>query len=286
MILVSGSAGFIGSNFVLDWFALCDEPVVSLDALTYAGNMENLKSLRGDNRHVFVKGDINGEEVDRLKLVSPFFTGLDIIFLEGQGNVRFGAGHNLAFQQADSEFHLVLNPDVTLAVDALQQCLSFFAGHPECGLISPHSVNPAGERLYLCKRFPSLFVLALRGFAPESGKKYFNGLMSTYEMRDVIRDEVFWDPPVVSGCYMFFRTDVLKKLGGFDSRFFLYFEDSDLSLQAAGISRIAYVPTVSIIHRGGFAAKKGWLHIYMFIKSAYLFYQKYGWKFFYRVCLG
>lgn len=58
MILVTGSAGFIGSNFVLDWFAQSDEPVINLDKLTYAGNLENLASLQGDARHTFVLGDI------------------------------------------------------------------------------------------------------------------------------------------------------------------------------------------------------------------------------------
>ena len=58
MILVTGGAGFIGANFVLDWLAQSDEPVVNLDKLTYAGNLENLISLQGDAHHVFVRGDI------------------------------------------------------------------------------------------------------------------------------------------------------------------------------------------------------------------------------------
>lgn len=58
MILVTGSAGFIGANFVLDWFEQQDEAVVGLDKLTYAGNLENLASLKGDPRHIFVRGDI------------------------------------------------------------------------------------------------------------------------------------------------------------------------------------------------------------------------------------
>ena len=67
MILVTGSAGFIGSNFVLDWFAQHDEGVVSLDKLTYAGNPENIASLKSDSRHVFVKGDIgDGQLVGKL----------------------------------------------------------------------------------------------------------------------------------------------------------------------------------------------------------------------------
>ncbi len=58
MILVTGGAGFIGANFVLDWLARSDEPVLNLDKLTYAGNLENLAPLQGDARHVFVQGDI------------------------------------------------------------------------------------------------------------------------------------------------------------------------------------------------------------------------------------
>ena len=63
MILVTGGAGFIGANFVLDWLAENDEPVVNLDKLTYAGNPENLVRLDGNARHVFVQGDIGDREL-------------------------------------------------------------------------------------------------------------------------------------------------------------------------------------------------------------------------------
>jgi len=58
MILVTGGAGFIGANFVLDWIAATGEPVLNLDKLTYSGNLGNLATLRGDARHAFVRGDI------------------------------------------------------------------------------------------------------------------------------------------------------------------------------------------------------------------------------------
>ncbi len=63
MLLITGGAGFIGSNFVLDWLAHSDEAVINLDALTYAGNLENLAEVNGDSRHLFVKGDIGDFEI-------------------------------------------------------------------------------------------------------------------------------------------------------------------------------------------------------------------------------
>jgi dTDP-glucose 4,6-dehydratase len=67
MLLVTGGAGFIGSNFVMDWLGLSDEPIVNLDLLTYAGNLENLASLQNDPRHIFIRGDLGDRAlVDRL----------------------------------------------------------------------------------------------------------------------------------------------------------------------------------------------------------------------------
>jgi dTDP-glucose 4,6-dehydratase len=65
-ILVTGGAGFIGANFVLDWLAQSDEPIVNLDKLTYAGNRQNLASLEGDGRHLFIQGDIGDVSVELL----------------------------------------------------------------------------------------------------------------------------------------------------------------------------------------------------------------------------
>jgi dTDP-glucose 4,6-dehydratase len=62
-ILVTGAAGFIGSNFVLDWFVQSNEDVISLDLLTYAGNLENLSSLNANPHHHFIKGNIGDREL-------------------------------------------------------------------------------------------------------------------------------------------------------------------------------------------------------------------------------
>ena len=99
-------------------------------------------------------------------------------------------------------------------------------------------------------------------------------------MRDVIGDQVVWDPPLVSGACMLFRTAVLREAGGFDPRFFLYFEDYDLSLRVARKTRIAYVPAVKVVHHGGHAARKGLRHIGLFVRGAATFFRLHGWKWF------
>jgi hypothetical protein len=121
--------------------------------------------------------------------------------------------------------------------------------------------------------------LLLRGFAPYWLRRHFGARLDYYEMRDLINErDLVWDPPIVSGCFMLFRTEVLKRLGGFDPRFFLYFEDFDLSLRAGEVARIAYVPSVRIVHHGGGAARKGLRHVRMFVVSAVRFFNKQGWR--------
>ena len=71
MILITGGAGFIGANFVLDWLAQSEEPVINLDKLTYAGNLETLASLKNDARHIFVQGDI-GDSVLVAELLAKY----------------------------------------------------------------------------------------------------------------------------------------------------------------------------------------------------------------------
>lgn len=195
-----------------------------------------------------------------------------------QSNPGFGEGHNQALQ-TDANYHLILNPDLEVAPDALKNALEFMELHPDCGLLTPFATWEDGEVQRLCKRYPSVFDLLLRGFAPAFVKKLFQTRLAKYEMADQLNNrDVLWDPPIVSGCFMLFRTDVLLQLGGFDPRFFLYFEDFDISLRAGKISRIAYVPQVKVVHHGGHASRKGWRHIWMFGRSMVTFFNIHGWR--------
>ncbi|WP_091997068.1 glycosyltransferase [Paraburkholderia lycopersici] len=205
--------------------------------------------------------------------------GVPYRVIGGHGNVGYGRGHNLALEGVGSACHLVLNPDIDMEPEALVEAVGFLERHPEVGLLTPWVGDADGRTQYLCRRFPAVLDLLVRGFLPASLRSAFASRLARYEMREAINvRDVVWEPPIVSGCFMLFRTTVLKQLGGFDPRYFLYFEDYDLSLRTHALAQVAYVPAVCVVHHGGGASRKGFAHIRMFGVSLVKFYNRFGWK--------
>jgi GT2 family glycosyltransferase len=200
-------------------------------------------------------------------------------FIRGQGNVGYGRGHNMAILSSDATYHLVLNPDIVVTPDAIGEAIRFLEDNPDVGLVAPDVHDPAGARQYLCKRYPSVFVLFLRGFAPAPLRRLFRSYMEAYELRSVIGERVVKGIPMASGCFMFARLAVLRAVGGFSPDYFLYFEDFDLSLRFGRRSSLAFVPTVRVTHSGGNTAGKGGRHILLFVRGAATFFRTHGWKF-------
>jgi len=223
-----------------------------------------------------VDNSISAEVASFLRINYP---SLAIRLIHGHGNIGFGRAHNLAISEP-GEFHLILNPDIQLNPDAVINALAFMRANENCGMLSPYATWPGGQRQYLCKRYPSALDLLLRGFAPKKIRSLFHERLVRYEMQNETQNSVYWNPPIASGCFMFFRGVILKNAGGFSDRFFLYFEDFDLSLRLSKITDTAYVPAVRVVHAGGHASKKGLWHIKVFIKSAVTFYRIHGLKIF------
>jgi hypothetical protein len=198
--------------------------------------------------------------------------------VSGHGNIGYGRANNLVLGRLDSDFHLVMNPDVELDRGALVNALAAFAAHPDVGLVAPAAFGEDGARQYLCKRFPSLWVLFLRGFAPAFLRRRYSAALRDYEMRDAIGEDFLKGIPLASGCFMLVRTPLLARLGGFDPRFFMYFEDYDLSLRLGREAALAYVPQARIVHHGGEASRKGLRHVAWFAQSAWRFFATHGWK--------
>jgi GT2 family glycosyltransferase len=201
-----------------------------------------------------------------------------IELIAGHGNVGYGRANNLALARAASEAHLIMNPDVELETAAIAEALAALAEHPEVGLVAPAAYDEGGRLLYLCKRYPSVWVLFLRSFAPERLRRRHARVLDEYEMRDVIGERFVSGVPLASGCFMLARTMLLERLGGFDPRFFMYFEDYDLSVRMGRESLVAYVPRARIVHHGGGASRKGPRHVAWFMASAWRFFARHGWR--------
>lgn len=200
--------------------------------------------------------------------------------ISGQGNVGYGRGHNFSLLTSSADFHLVLNPDLIIDEHAIDKALDFMELYPETIILAPATLGENGCVQSLCKRYPSVFDLALRGFASAALKRYFDGRLRHYEMRDLPDDRPTLGVPLLSGSFMFCRREPVTAIGGFSDSFFVYFEDFDLSLRAAAVGTLAFAPQVRVLHFGGHAARKGWRHIVLFMRGAVMFFNRYGWKWF------
>jgi GT2 family glycosyltransferase len=215
-------------------------------------------------------------------------TGLELAvhfhLIQGQGNIGYGRAHNLVLKDLESDFHLMLNPDVVLDEYCLLEGLGYLESEKKIVMVSPMARYANEDPQYLSKRYPSVLTLFIRGFLPRSLQKPFLKRLAHYEMHELITENPERSPrtsiPIISGCFMLCRTAALRAIKGFDESYFLYFEDFDLSLRIAKQGDIAFVPRMKIIHGGGNTAKKGLKHIGMFIRSGIRFFSTHGWRWF------
>lgn len=192
-------------------------------------------------------------------------------------NIGYGAAHNEALSRANSQFHLILNPDVEMDEDALYIGLDYLRSQEDVAMVSPSAKDPRGQVQFLCKRYPSVLVLSLRAFAPGFLREWFRSYLHSYEIRDNCGNGHVADVPLVSGCCMYARTSALQEVAGFSQSYFMYFEDFDLSLRLHPVGRLVYLPTMRIVHHGGYSARKGLRHISMFVQSGWKFFRRHGW---------
>lgn len=199
--------------------------------------------------------------------------GVTFEVASGQGNVGYARGNNLALARSRADLHLILNPDVEMATDAIDAGLRYLAAHPAVGAVTPAARNADGTPQYLVKARPTWGVLFLRGFAPRAVQSWFRAKLDAYEMRDRDWEREQCPVEIASGCFLLCRRSALDAVQGFDPGYFLYFEDFDLTLRLSKVTRIAYVPLVRITHHGGRAGAKGLRHIARFARSASRFFR-------------
>lgn len=174
---------------------------------------------------------------------------LEVKYLSQTKNLGFGAAQNIGLNSTEAKYHFILNPDTYFypGEQTIKKLFDFMEKETKIGVIGPKILYPDGTLQFSCYRFPTLWhpVISRTSFGTKGfGKKFFNQLvMKDYDHED--RRPVDW----IMGSAMFVRGKALQEVGGFDERFWMYYEDSDLCRRfwEAGWS-VYYVPQIIIEH--------------------------------------
>lgn len=209
------------------------------------------------------------QSVDSLKSSKLFY-------VSGQGNVGYGSAHNIGINKAiecSADYHIILNPDISFTSEVIVALHAFMDTHRDVGLVMPRVLYPNGKLQYLCKLLPTPLDIFGRRVLPSNLIKKRN---ERYEMHKMGYDKI-WNCPILSGCFMFLRVSTIKKVGRFDERFFMYFEDFDLMRRLHKESLTVYYPNTEIIHNHAAEHHTNKVLLKASIKSAVQYFNKWGW---------
>lgn len=249
-------------------------------------------NLEGLEAEVFVVDNLCENKAG--SLVSASFPFIQII--ENDVQMGFGANHNQVIRIARGKYILVINPDVVLPKDALNTMAKFMDENPNVAVCGPglvdvdgtpqklvlNLVKPLKEAILLVcyisnikpERFTNLFKSRMQHPNKTEGVASNNSKMAAPSPTSPLR------VPWISGACMFFRRSALEEIGGFDERFFLYFEETDWCLRALNRGKdIYHLPEITATHIGGTSTRPHY-HRYLitYLKSAIDFYEKHKGK--------
>lgn len=163
--------------------------------------------------------------------------------IEHRRNAGFAVGNNLASRHAHGEYLLLVNPDNVLPPDAAETMIDILKRHPDAGIVGPALTYPNGKLRPSARRFPTLRDLFEKRISPRRWHERYRRQTETDGDRT---REVDW---LVGACLLM-RRDFFEKLGGFDERFFLFFEDIDLCRRChASGKKVLYAPSVRVMDR-------------------------------------
>lgn len=208
--------------------------------------------------------------------VRPVVPDWALHLLNSAGNVGYGRGNNLVIEGVRSDYHLVVNPDLFVDADALLEAIRFMEDHRDVGLLSPAVYGEDGERHYLCKRNPTLLVMFLRSFSPLWLRSRLGFVIDEFEMRDCDYEKPIHPLEYPTGCFMFFRNAPLQAIGGFDSDFFLHYEDADIGRRMLKTARVVYVPAVRVVHQWARDTHRSFRSKLITVRSGWLYWRKWG----------
>lgn len=198
----------------------------------------------------------------------------DFEYVDACGNLGFGRANNLALGMADSDYHAFVNPDVLFVEDALSALAAFMDGRPEAGMAIPRMLGEDGG-IQLVYRQEVTVLDALN-------RTLLGNRLRRRDRWHTMADADYERPfrvPFGQGSFLFGRTALLKDLGGFDDRFFMYLEDADLCRRVNEASELWYCPDATVVHRWERGSHKSARLMRAHLASYAAYFRKWGLKF-------
>jgi GT2 family glycosyltransferase len=218
---------------------------------------------------------IDNSLTDDLKTFSDYNS--QITYIHNPSNPGFGAAHNIAIEKAlelGVKYHFIVNPDIYFDDDVVSSMISFMEEDISIGMMMPQILNLDGTVQNLPKLLPSPFSIFWRKFKRPA--RAYEKFINQYELRQVAK-EMIYDAPVLSGCFTLLNLEAIKKVGMYDDKFFMYFEDWDLSRRIHKHYKTIYFPLVSVYHGYDSGANKSSRLFKIFLNSAITYFNKWGW---------
>ncbi|WP_337994846.1 glycosyltransferase [Polaribacter ponticola] len=198
------------------------------------------------------------------------FKDKEIEYIFVNDNLGFGRGHNLVLERLDSDFHLILNPDVVFLGDVIPNLINKLRGEENVSFITPKVLYPNGDLQFICRKHPTFLDLINRKL------KISKNMTITNEYRDQDLTKSFC-PNFIHGCFMLFKTKDFKDIKGFDERYFLYMEDADICRKIEVTNKkILYFPEVEITHQHQKGSSKSIKLFFYHLSSAIKYFLKWG----------
>ncbi|MBN1383331.1 MAG: glycosyltransferase family 2 protein [Elusimicrobia bacterium] len=251
--------------------------VVSYNSSKYLKNcLESVISLKDNIEKEIIVVD-NASSDGSAELVRTFYPSVKLI--ENKKNHGFAKANNIGIMAAKNNFIMFLNPDIIVHGNTISKMTDFLKNTADAGIVGPKLLNPDGSLQLSCRTFYTLRTVLLRrtflGRIHLFNESLRQHLMSDWDHNSI--REVNW---MLAACLLS-RREILKKVGYFDERYRLYFEDVDLCrrIKDAGY-KVYYYPEVTVVHHhqresAKIFSKKAVWHI----QSAIRFFNKFGWKF-------
>ncbi|MCL2539530.1 MAG: glycosyltransferase family 2 protein [Oscillospiraceae bacterium] len=249
---------------------------VSAAIVTFRGYEKARRAIESILHHtkdveltLYVVDNASGDDT-ALRLAKEFPS---ISVLEQKINNGFGSGHNAVIPLLESDYHAVVNPDIVLKSDALSELAAYLDENGEVGIVTPRILNPDGSDQLLPKRDPTLCSLI--------GRRVFGGLLKAevfhYQMldRDLSQEQ---DIEFATGCFFMIRTCLFRELQGFDTRFFIYYEDMDITRRARGTMRAVYYPKTSVYHDWERSSAHSLKYFLILVCGMFKYFGKWGWR--------